>query len=102
MKKIKKLLAKLSRAVFHYYSYCGRCGFTWNIVNPRTVHTSNSSGCFAVCIKCWDKASINQLIFYYTHVYKRWDERDYTLDHLVKCVKADKEGKPIYENPFML
>ena len=98
MKTIKKLLAKLSRAVFPNYSYCGRCGFTRNIVNHRTVHTSSRNGCFAVCIKCWDKASINQLIFYYKNVYKSWDEQDYTLEHLAECVKADKEGKPIYES----
>ena len=96
MKTIKKLLAKLSRVVFHNYSYCRRCGFTWNIVNPRTVHTSNGFGCFATCDKCWDEANVNELIFYHTRVYKNWHERDYTLDHLLKCVKAEKENNPIF------
>lgn len=98
---IEKTLAKLSRSIFPSYSHCKRCGFTWNIVSSKIIYINHRSGCFATCIKCWNKASFSELTIYYTDLYNSWDEQDYTLDHLLECVKAEKAGKSIYKSPLL-
>ena len=100
IEKIVKVLSEISREVFPSYSYCKRCGFTWNLVESRSVNTSHRIGCFAVCVECWEESNIDELIGYYTQLYNSWNEKGaykFDLDHLLKCVRAEKEGNPIYD-----
>ena len=97
IEKIVKVLSEISREVFPSYSYCRRCGFTWNFVKSRSVNTSHRIGCFAVCVECWEESNVDELIGYYTELYNSWNEYDFALEHLLYCVQAEKEGHPIYD-----
>ena len=95
MKTIKKLWAILTSEFLPGYSHCKICGFSWNFVKPKIVHISSGVGCWVTCDKCWDEASINELVFLHRHWY-RWRITNYTVEHLLKCIKAEKENNPIF------
>jgi len=104
MKKRKKILndtfyAKFLRFINPGWSYCTACGKPWNYCKNKTVKTSDSSGTFATCDKCWDKLSLEDLKICYTETYRMQvqvmkdagyeDEKNHTLEHLLECVEKE-------------
>lgn len=94
---IMTIIGKTLQILNPHYSYCERCGYTWNFCKSKSVYTSERTGTFATCQKCWDKSSLKQLVRYYTIVYKKQERSllftefsmDYPLEHLIRCVEAE-------------
>jgi hypothetical protein len=86
----------LIRLLNFKYSYCEKCGLTWNWVEPFVVETGKYFGVFAVCEHCFKKSTIEQLKEYYTSIYLMqkkamaqigYNDPYFSLKHLLNCVE---------------
>lgn len=60
------------------YSTCGRCGSSWDRVNPHDTPYSEEGGCFSLCEICWSQLTPKTRLPYYKAL---WVSRDLGFNH---------------------
>jgi len=92
---LRKLIGFFSRLIFIQYGHCKRCGRTWNIVKEfHDTPYTESSGCFALCQKCWEELTIEERIPFYEEMFDNWikqGSKDWKVWLLIE--KSVREGK---------
>lgn len=54
------------------YSWCHRCGRSWDVVRGRSVAYRESSGMFAICTECWRELAPSERLPFYVMVWAGW------------------------------
>lgn len=55
------------------FSGCKRCGLKWNAVEHHTTEYTYSSGCFPLCVDCWDDLGTPEArLPYYLSLVRQW------------------------------
>jgi len=70
--EIRKLKGLKDRALSPGFSYCHRCGRTWNKVEGHTTNYTESSGMFPLCEICWGELKPKARLPYYRTLFDSW------------------------------
>ena len=67
------------------FSWCMRCGVTWNHFPVSAIHVvamGNNGGSFALCDGCWNACSPHQRLVYHVAV---WAEQHMSVKSILSC-----------------
>jgi len=56
-----------------YFSRCGRCGFSWNVVAGHDTPYSTHSACFPLCEGCWRALMPEERLPFYLALMDQWE-----------------------------
>lgn len=96
---IRRLIGKLLSQMFPAYGRCGKCGLPWNSCRPHSTIYKEGHGVFSLCEECWILASINERLYFYETLIRRWLDKskdEYIQDIMERSVlikKAVLDGK---------
>ncbi|MEE8151294.1 MAG: hypothetical protein V3T43_06220 [Nitrosomonadaceae bacterium] len=70
--KYRKILGKISQAVYPGYGCCGRCGLPWAVTDGHTTEYTKVNGCFPLCEECWSELKPKTRLPYYRELHDKW------------------------------
>jgi hypothetical protein len=71
-----KIKNAILREIYPGYGCCSNCGSPWNTCKPKDVVTGVDRAMFAVCEDCWDKMTLDQRVYAYYKLWKKWGMED--------------------------
>lgn len=57
------------------FSYCARCGRTWDKCKGHTVDDDYGRGAFPICEDCWNAITIEERKFWMNKLIDEWNEK---------------------------
>ena len=93
-----KLKALFYRLISPGYGHCECCGMPWNHCKEHTVWISEHDGVFAVCEKCWNECTTDEILEAHRKLWKQWEDEhclpaiNFSLDKMLNKV-IDERAK---------
>lgn len=72
----RKIVGYFARKLFPQFSWCFRCGRTWNVCKSHSTMFSENDGCFPLCVDCWSDLTIDKRLPYYILLVREWMSLD--------------------------
>ncbi len=84
------------------YGGCNRCGDTWDWKASKTIdyeydkNGNATSGCFPLCLECYNKLTYEAALPYYINWYIKWHDTftDEVLENISQGIAKDKDCMP--------
>lgn len=82
-------LGPITRVLAPGHSWCRRCDTTWAFVGERVVEYAPGKGVFALCVKCWDEATVQERLDAHLEVLFMQDAPATKREFVLRAVEAE-------------
>lgn len=88
------------RKIYPHHSTCRICGLPWGACQSKSVDLDETTGTFATCQYCWDRATLKDLLEAHTATYidqyfslSEKDRQNFAekrpLEYVLECVNKE-------------